>query len=58
MIFIYLIGFKVLSRVGFGAKMYLAFLSSHQEQMVLEFVEVKAHSTGKAIQESFFLIFD
>jgi len=38
--------------------MDLTFFSSDKEQMILELIEVKAHTTGETIQELFFLVLD
>jgi len=38
--------------------MDLTFFSSDKEQMILELIEVKAHTTSKTIQELFFLVLD
>lgn len=34
------------------------FLSTNQKEVVLEFVEVKAHASSKTVKESLLLVFD
>ena len=50
------VSLEVLSRVSFRAQMDLTFFSSDKEQMVRVFVKVEAHTSGKTIEEAFFLI--
>ena len=50
------VSLEVLSRVSFRAQVDLTFFSSDKEQMVRVFVKVEAHTSGKTIEEAFFLI--
>lgn len=50
--------FEVLSGVGLRAEVNFAFFCAHQEFVVVEFVEVEAHSTCKTVEESLFFVFD
>jgi len=51
-----IVGLQVLTRVGLGAEMDLAFFSADQEEVVLELVEVEAHASCQSIEEGFFLV--
>jgi len=53
-----LIGLQVLSRVCLRAKMNLTFFSTHKEKMILELVEIEAHTSGETIKELLFFIFN
>lgn len=46
-----LISLQVLARVGSRAQMDIAFFSTDQEQVLLIFGEVEAHTTGETIHE-------
>ena len=50
-----LVGLKVLSRVGLGAEMDLTLFSTNEEEILLVFVEVEAHTAGEAVHERLLL---
>lgn len=54
--YVYLVSLQVLTRVGLRAKMNFTFFGTHKEVVVVELVEVEAHTSCKSIQESFFLV--
>jgi hypothetical protein len=49
------VGFSILVSEGSIAKMNVTFFSTNKEQVVVLFVEVEAHTTGKTIVESLLL---
>lgn len=50
------IGLQILSTVGLGAEMDLSFLGTDQEDVILEFVEVEAHTTCQTVKEGLLLV--
>jgi hypothetical protein len=51
-----LISLKVLTRVSARAQMDLAFLSSDKEQLVVDLIEIEAHTSGKAVDKGILLV--
>jgi hypothetical protein len=51
-----LVTFKILSRISFRAQMDLTLFSTNQEEMSLEGIEIKAHTTSESIEESLLLV--
>lgn len=51
-----IIGLKILSRVGLGAKMNFTFFSTNQEFVSFELIKVKSHTASKSKLEGLFLV--
>jgi hypothetical protein len=51
-----LVSLEVLTRVSTRAEMDLTLLGSDQEQLIVEFVEVEAHTSGEAVNEGILFV--